>query len=91
MCANNLGTFIGNDGYHFEEEIEINLLEPRNGSESVKHHPTKALPRDAITVKGGISRPTELPPAGLAPFEPSPLARARRRSFCSPDCAVVMA
>ena len=48
-----LGTFFSNVGYHCDEEVEKNLLEPRNGGESgqmtaEERRPAAALPRPAI-------------------------------------------
>ena len=34
MCVDDASTFVENGGYHFEEEVEMNSLGPRNSSES---------------------------------------------------------
>ena len=57
--VNDLGTFIRNGWYHFDEEAELNLLGPRNNDESgwrmmEQCHLAAVRPRAATTANDDI-------------------------------------
>ena len=73
-CAENSGTFVGNGGYHLEEKVEMNLLEPGNGGESIRrtafeHCPATAPSCATTAINNGVLPLSELDPASLAPSE----------------------
>ena len=83
MRANDLGTFVRNKGYHFDEEVDINLFGPRNDDENgrrmAKQYWEAAVFTLAITTANDSVWPrAKLGLANLAPSGPAPPFHALR-------------
>ena len=80
MHTDNPGTFFGNKGYHFEEEIELNLVGPKNDGESgrmttFERRPVVAPARTSTAINGGTSWRMELTLATSMSSSPALSAR----------------
>ena len=83
MCADDPCTFVWNGRYHFDEEVEMNLLGPISGGGSCWR--TAEQPQEVVTsaraittANGGVWPGPKLGPASSAPSDPAPPTHALR-------------